>query len=80
MAQINVSINGRQFRMVCEDGQEEHHDGCYQCLPRGGHKACSHVTFPFAGDHGNNRGGLAALGLRPSPGRHTRRTTPPSFG
>src|SRR5262245_61674713 len=24
MAQINVSINGRQFRMACEDGQEDH--------------------------------------------------------
>lgn len=24
MAQINVTINGRQFRMACEDGQEEH--------------------------------------------------------
>ncbi len=24
MAQINVTINGRQFRMACEDGQEDH--------------------------------------------------------
>ncbi len=24
MAQFNVTINGRQFRMACEDGQEEH--------------------------------------------------------
>ena len=24
MAQINVSINGRSFRMACEDGQEPH--------------------------------------------------------
>ncbi len=24
MAQVNVSINGRQFRMACEDGQEAH--------------------------------------------------------
>jgi len=24
VAQINVSINGRQFRMACEDGQEDH--------------------------------------------------------
>jgi cell division protein ZapA len=24
VAQINVTINGRQFRMACEDGQEEH--------------------------------------------------------
>jgi cell division protein ZapA len=24
MSQINVTINGRQFRMACEDGQEEH--------------------------------------------------------
>jgi cell division protein ZapA len=24
MAQVNVSINGRQFRMACEDGQEDH--------------------------------------------------------
>jgi cell division protein ZapA len=24
MAQVNVTINGRQYRMGCEDGQEEH--------------------------------------------------------
>jgi cell division protein ZapA len=24
MSQVNVTINGRQFRMACEDGQEEH--------------------------------------------------------
>lgn len=24
MGQVNVSINGRQYRMACEDGQEEH--------------------------------------------------------
>ncbi len=24
MAQVNVTINGRQFRMACEDGQETH--------------------------------------------------------
>src|SRR3954469_17714414 len=24
MAQINTTINGRQFRLACEDGQEEH--------------------------------------------------------
>ena len=24
MAQVNVTINGRQFRMACEDGQEPH--------------------------------------------------------
>ena len=24
MAQVNVTINGRQFRMACEDGQEGH--------------------------------------------------------
>jgi len=24
MAQVNVSINGRAYRMACEDGQEEH--------------------------------------------------------
>jgi cell division protein ZapA len=24
MSQINVTINGRQFRMACEDGEEEH--------------------------------------------------------
>jgi cell division protein ZapA len=27
MSQINVTINGRQFRMACEDGQEEHLTG-----------------------------------------------------
>ena len=24
MAQVNVSINNRQYRMACEDGQEDH--------------------------------------------------------
>jgi cell division protein ZapA len=24
MAQVNVTINGRQYRMACEDGQEDH--------------------------------------------------------
>ena len=24
MAQVSVSINGRQYRMACEDGQEDH--------------------------------------------------------
>jgi cell division protein ZapA len=24
MAQVNVTINGRQYRMACEDGQEQH--------------------------------------------------------
>ena len=24
MAQVNVTIHGRQFRMACEDGQEQH--------------------------------------------------------
>ncbi|HEX4411126.1 MAG TPA: cell division protein ZapA [Xanthobacteraceae bacterium] len=24
MAEVNVTINGRQFRMACEDGQEDH--------------------------------------------------------
>ena len=24
MAQVNTTINGRQFRLACEDGQEEH--------------------------------------------------------
>jgi len=24
MAQVNVTINGRNYRMACEDGQEEH--------------------------------------------------------
>ena len=24
MGQVNVTINGRQFRMACEDGQEQH--------------------------------------------------------
>lgn len=24
MAQVNVSINGRNYRMACDDGQEEH--------------------------------------------------------
>ena len=24
MAQVNVTINGRQFRLACEEGQEAH--------------------------------------------------------
>ncbi len=24
MVQVNVSINGRAYRMACEDGQEDH--------------------------------------------------------
>ena len=24
MSQVSVTINGRQFRMACEDGQEDH--------------------------------------------------------
>ncbi|MGA7488094.1 MAG: cell division protein ZapA, partial [Xanthobacteraceae bacterium] len=24
MSQVSVTINGRQFRMACEDGEEEH--------------------------------------------------------
>ena len=24
MSQVSVTINGRQFRMGCEDGQEDH--------------------------------------------------------
>ena len=24
MSQVSVTINGRQFRMACEDGQEAH--------------------------------------------------------
>jgi cell division protein ZapA len=24
MAEVNITINGRQFRMACEDGQEDH--------------------------------------------------------
>ena len=24
MPQVSVTINGRQFRMACEDGEEEH--------------------------------------------------------
>ena len=24
VSQVNVTINGRQFRMACEDGQEDH--------------------------------------------------------
>ncbi len=24
MAHVNVTINGRQFRMACEDGEEDH--------------------------------------------------------
>lgn len=27
MAQVNVEINGRKYRMACEDGQEEHLTG-----------------------------------------------------
>ncbi|HEY6834284.1 MAG TPA: cell division protein ZapA [Pseudolabrys sp.] len=27
MAQVNATISGRQFRLACEDGQEEHLEG-----------------------------------------------------
>ncbi len=30
MAQLNVTINGRNYRMACEDGQEEHLMGLAQ--------------------------------------------------
>jgi cell division protein ZapA len=32
MAQINTTINGRQFRLACEDGQEQHLEGLAQNL------------------------------------------------
>jgi cell division protein ZapA len=34
MAQINTTINGRQFRLACEDGQEEHLEKLAQDLDR----------------------------------------------
>jgi cell division protein ZapA len=32
VAQVNVTINGRQFRMACEDGEEDHLRGLAQNL------------------------------------------------
>ena len=34
MSQVTVNINGRQFRMACEDGQESHLVGLAQDLDR----------------------------------------------
>jgi cell division protein ZapA len=34
MSQVNVTINGRQFRMACEDGQEAHLTELAQQLDR----------------------------------------------
>ena len=34
MAQVNVSINGRQYRMACDDGQEDHLTRLAQDLDR----------------------------------------------
>lgn len=32
MAQVNTTINGRQFRLACEDGQEDHLEKLAQAL------------------------------------------------
>jgi cell division protein ZapA len=34
MGQVNVVINGRQYRMACEDGQEDHLTGLAEELER----------------------------------------------
>jgi cell division protein ZapA len=34
MAQVNAIINGRQFRLACEDGQEEHLQSLAQALDK----------------------------------------------
>ncbi|NJO54947.1 MAG: cell division protein ZapA [Bacteroidales bacterium] len=34
MGQVNVTINGRQYRMACEDGQEDHLVGLAQDLEK----------------------------------------------
>ena len=34
MGQVSVSINGRQYRMACDDGQEEHLAGLARDLDR----------------------------------------------
>jgi cell division protein ZapA len=34
MAHVNVTINGRQYRMACEDGQEDHLRGLAEAFDR----------------------------------------------
>jgi cell division protein ZapA len=34
MPHVNITINGRQYRMACEDGQEDHLHGLAQDLER----------------------------------------------
>ena len=55
MAHVSVTINGRQYRMACDDGQEHHlarlaHDLCPKSLRLFG---IMHLT-PVGGDHGPN--------------------------
>ncbi|MBT9288808.1 cell division protein ZapA [Prosthecodimorpha staleyi] len=49
MAQVNVTISGRVYRMACEDGQEDHLQGLAHRLDQ----TISHLrqTFGEIGDH-----------------------------
>ena len=67
MAQVNVTINGRQFRMACEDGQEDH----LQQLAQGPRRAHRRAARPVRRDrrhaahrHGGADGGRRAGGSR----------------
>lgn len=48
MTQVNVTINGRSYRMACEDGQEEHLTGLAAELD--GHIERFKETFGEVGD------------------------------
>ena len=64
MAQVSVTINGRQYRMACEDGQENHLDPARQGHRRA-HRAAARQfrrdrRFPAdrdGGAHGRRRAG-----------------------
>lgn len=59
MAQVNVTISGRAYRMACEDGQEEYLAGLAQRLDQ----AISHLATQF-GDIGELRlAVMAAISL-----------------
>lgn len=50
MAQVNTVISGRQFRLACEDGQEDH----LQALAKGMDERIAHLRAKF-GEIGDTR-------------------------
>ena len=50
MAQVNATIAGRQFRLACEDGQEDH----LQSLAKGMDERIAHLRAKF-GEIGDTR-------------------------